>query len=179
MVWAGRPVASESLFAARPVGETRALVRWWSSARSKMARTNVVLPVPGWPVMMVTRSSRALRMARRWLTSKRKRPEAASGRSNMVRAAIGLGAGRRARPSVAAGGAGGAETDGWCRLGDDTAVGLVSERWEKADKASFSLRSTSSMSASDTTTGSASAKATIIRSLAAISDSASARRGRA
>ena len=59
MVLAGRPVASLSRLAARPVGEASSARLPAASARRMTLRTVVVLPVPGPPVSTVTRWVRA------------------------------------------------------------------------------------------------------------------------
>ncbi len=63
MVLAGRPVASESRLAARPVGEARAYACRRASSAAIRAFRQVVLPVPGPPVSTLTGWLSAVRMA--------------------------------------------------------------------------------------------------------------------
>ena len=59
MVFASRPVASARRFAARPVGAHRSTRSCRRPSASTMARTRVVLPVPGPPVMIRSRLAQA------------------------------------------------------------------------------------------------------------------------
>ncbi len=66
MVFASLPVASASRFAARPVGAHSSTRRCRRPSASTMARTSVVLPVPGPPVITSNRLVHAASTASRW-----------------------------------------------------------------------------------------------------------------
>ena len=66
MVWASRWHSSPSRLAARPVGARRRMFSPIRSSMATMARTEVVLPVPGPPVRRRTPWRAAISTARRW-----------------------------------------------------------------------------------------------------------------
>ena len=65
MVAASRPVSSPMRLAARPVGAVSSVLMPSASKSASMARTVVVLPVPGPPVRAITRLRAARAMAAR------------------------------------------------------------------------------------------------------------------
>jgi hypothetical protein len=69
MVFASRPVVSDSRFAARPVGAQRAIATVLASRILCSELTSVVLPTPGPPVITSTFEPSAARMASLWLSA--------------------------------------------------------------------------------------------------------------
>ena len=66
MVWASREHSSPSRLAARPVGAMSMEAQPIRSRAARMARTEVVLPVPGPPVSSTTPCRAASSTACRW-----------------------------------------------------------------------------------------------------------------